>query len=115
MGMVNQGPAERNNIGQGSQVRRAADHFKFILVFELIGDGNEIVRLPVFKQVEHGGKNRFVRVTVKIIRRKCFNDFYQGLILKEYGAEYCLFRFKILGRNQFRVGLRCGNRLILHN
>jgi hypothetical protein len=102
----------RDHGGKHGKVSCATNLIKFVVVFQLIGNGDQILRLIFLKELDHGLKDLFVGRTIKICRLQDFKNSTERLILEQDSAEYRLLSLKILGRNPAsRWGWRwCGHR-----
>ncbi len=65
--MVDKGSGKRDDIGERCYVGRAANFLKFVLVIEEVCYRNEIMRFPVFKELNHCTVDTFMRITIEIV------------------------------------------------
>jgi len=52
-----------------------------------------------FKQIHHGGVDRFMGILVKIRGAYKFNDLEKGFVLQQDGSQDCLLGFNALRRD----------------
>ena len=108
-GVVNQGAAEGDDVGERGQVGGSAHLVELVLVAEQVGQGDEVMGLPLVEQLEDGAVDRLVRVPVEILGLEDFDDFQQGPVLEEDRAEDSLLQLPGSGEEPSVIwtALRC--------
>jgi len=98
--------SDRDHGGQHGQIGSPAYFIKFVVVFQLIGDRDQILRLISFKELDHGLKNFFMGRAIKIGWLQDFKNSTKRLILEQDCAQDRLLGLQILGRDP-ASGLVC--------
>ena len=82
---------ERHDIGKPREISGPARTLQLVSLLEQIGDGDEVLRVVLFTQGQHGGIDLLVGVAVEIVRREQSDNLFEHALLHEDGTEDALF------------------------
>ncbi len=88
----------RRLVAEAREVRTTAHRLEILAPLERFGDRDDVDRFATFEQVEDGGVDAPVRLTVEVLRSKELGDFDDGIAVDEDGTEHRLLSFKALWR-----------------
>ena len=98
----------RGLVGQARQVRAAADGLELLGAFERLGHGDDVDRLALVKQLEHGRVDGAVGRAVEVLGAEELGDLDDRVTIDEDRAEDGLLGFRALGRQAIdQGGTRC--------
>ena len=88
----------RRLVRQARQVGAAADRLELVLALERLGDGDDVDRLAALEQVQDGGVDPRVRLTVEVGRPQELGDLDDRVAVDEDRAEHRLLGLETLRR-----------------
>jgi hypothetical protein len=75
-----------------------AHGFKMPSGFQGIGQGHQVNRLPLAKELQHGCVYFLMGGSVKIVRGQDFDNVHQGAVVMKNRADNGFFSFETVGR-----------------
>jgi len=87
MAMISDICSSRDHVDKRGKIRYPSDSIQFFPLFQLIGQGNNINRLVLFKKLRHSVEDLTVGQLVKISRFNDLKGLGQGVIVDKNGAD----------------------------
>ena len=97
-GIMNSIDGDRNRLQNLYDTGYTAHGLKIPSGFKGIGQSNQVNRLPLTKEFQHGCIYFLMGGSIKIIRSQDFNNVHQGAVVMKNRADNGFFSFETVGR-----------------